>query len=49
MNNYCTNIRMKTIFMNTENRKMNEPYKSVPNLSQTLNTDTHVALLNLSI
>ena len=26
LNNYCQNIRMKTIFMNTENRKMNDPH-----------------------
>ena len=43
---------MKTIFMNTENTKMNEPYKYVLNLSQRLylkSLSKHFALQNLSI
>ena len=43
---------MKTIFMNTENTKMNEPYKFVLNLSQRLylkSLSKHFALQNLSI
>ena len=38
---------METIFMNTENSKMNEPHKFVLNLSQRLDlrsSDKHVAL-----
>ena len=35
---------METIFMNTENRKMNEPHKLVLNLSQSSNKHViHVA------
>ena len=43
---------MKTIVMNTENSKTNEPHKFVFNLSQRLDlrsSDKHVALQNLSI
>ena len=43
---------METIFFNTENSKMNEPQKSVLNLSQRLDlrsSNKHVALQNLSI
>ena len=43
---------METIFMNTENSKMNEPHKFVPNLSQRLglrSLNKHVALQNSSI
>ena len=43
---------METIFLNTENRKMNEPHKFVHNLSQRLNlksSDKHVSFQNLSI
>ena len=44
---------MKTIFMNTENSKTNEPHKFVLNLSQQKldlrSLDRHVALQNLSI
>ena len=43
---------METIFMNTENNKMNEAHKFVANLSQRLYLKTlnrHVALQNLSI
>ena len=42
---------METIFMNTENIKMNEPHKFVFNLSQRLdlrNSNKHVGLQNLS-
>ena len=49
---------MDTIFMNTENSKVNEPHKFVLNLSQKLNlsqrldlrsSNKHVALQNASI
>ena len=43
---------MEIIFMNTENRKTNEPHKFVLDLSQRLDlrgSDKHVALQNLSI
>ena len=43
---------MQTIFMNTGNRKPNEPHKFVLNLSQRLDlrsSNKHVALQNLSI
>ena len=43
---------MQTIFMNTGNRKTNEPHKFVLNLSQRLDlrsSNKHVALQNLSI
>ena len=43
---------MEVIFMNTENRKTNEPHKFVLNLSQRLDlrsSDKHVALQKLSI
>ena len=36
LNNYCPNINIETIFMNTKNSKTNEPYKCVLNLSQRL-------------
>ena len=42
---------MKTIFINTENRKTNDPHKFVLNLSQRLDlksSNKHVALQNLS-
>ena len=44
--------KMETIFMNTENSKMNEQNKFVLNLSQRLDlrsSDKHVALQNVSI
>ena len=43
---------METIFMNTENSKMNEPPKFVLNLSQRPDlgsSNKHVALHNLSL
>ena len=43
---------MKTIFMNTENRKMSEPHKFVFNFSQRLDlrrSNEHVHLQNLSV
>ena len=58
LNKYCENISMDTIFMNTENSKVNEPHKFVLNLSQKLNlsqrldlrsSNKHVALQNASI
>ena len=36
LNNYCLNIIMETMFMNTENSKTNQPHKFVVNLSQRL-------------
>ena len=50
--NYCPNICMKTIFMYTENRKINEPYKFFLNLSQRVDfksSDKNVALQDLLI
>ena len=43
---------MKTIFINTENRKTNDPHIFVLNLSQRLDlksSNKHVALQNLSV
>ena len=43
---------MKTIFMDLENSKTNEPHKCVLNLSQRLDlksSNKHIALENLSI
>ena len=34
--NYCPNINMEMIFLNTENSKMSERHKFVYNLSQKL-------------
>ena len=36
LDNYCRNISMETIFMNTKNSKTNEPHKLILNLSQRL-------------
>ena len=50
--NYCPNICMKTIFMYTENRKINEPHKFFLNLSQRVDfksLDKNVALQDLLI
>ena len=52
LNNYCPNISMEAVFMNTENNKTKEPRKFVLNLSQRLDlrsSNKHVALQNLSI
>ena len=53
LNNYCSNISMETIFMNTENKKKtNEPHKFVLNLSQRLDLrslNIHVAVKKLYI
>ena len=52
LDNYCPNISMETIFMNTENSKMSEPHKFVPIFSKTLDltsSSKRVALQNLSI
>ena len=35
---YCSNVSMETMFMNTENSKTNEPHKLVLNLSQRLDS-----------
>ena len=43
---------MKTIFMNTENIKTNEPHKCILNLSQRLDlriSNKHVGLQNVSV
>ena len=50
--NYCPNISMETIFMNTENSKVNEPHKFVLDSSQIFdlkNLNKHFGLPNLSI
>ena len=52
MSNYCTNMSMKTSFINTENNKTNGLHKFVLHLSQRLDlrsSNKHVALQNLSI
>ena len=52
MNNYCLNISIDKIFINTENSKTNELHTSVLNLSQRLDltsSNKHVALQNVSI
>ena len=52
LNNYCPNISMEAVFMNTENNKTKEPRKFVLNLSQRLDlrsSNKHVDLQNLSI
>ena len=52
LDNYCPNISMKTIFMNTDNSKTNEPHKFVLNLLPTLDersSNKHVAFQNLFI
>ena len=52
LHNYCLNISMETIFMNTENSRTNEPRKFVLSLSQRLdfrNSNNYVAPQNLSI
>ena len=49
---YCLNISMETILMNTENNKMNEPHKFVRNLPQRVDlqkSNQYVALQNLFI
>ena len=49
---YCLNISMETILMNTENNKINEPHKFVRNLPQRVdlqNSNQYVALQNLFI
>ena len=50
--NYCPNINMEMIFMNTENSKMSERHKFVYNLSQKLDlksSNKDIAYQNLSI
>ena len=50
--NYCPNISMETIFVNTKNSKTNDLRKFVFNLSQILylrKSNKHVTLQNLSI
>ena len=52
LGNYCPNISMETLFMNTENSKRNEVHKFVLSLLQRLDlisSDRHVALQNLSV
>ena len=49
--NYCANITVETIFINTENSKTNEPNKFVLNLSQRLalrSWNKHINIQNLS-
>ena len=40
LDNYCPNISMETIFMKTENSKLNEPQRS---------SNKHIAFQNLSV
>ena len=50
--NHLSYISMKTIFINTEHIKTNEPYKHVLDLLQRLDLsglDKHVALQKVSI
>ena len=50
--NYCPNISMETIFVNTKNSKTNDLRKFVFNLSQIVylrKSNSHVTLQNLSI
>ena len=49
LGNYCPNISIKTIFMNTEKSKTNETHKFFLNLSQRLDfksSNKHVATQN---
>ena len=49
---YCPNMSMEVIFVNTENSKAKEPHKFVLNLLQTLDLrswNKYVVLQNLSI
>ena len=48
---YCSHLSMETIFMNTDNRKINKPHKRL-NLSQRLglrSSNKHVTLQKLSV
>ena len=50
--NYCSNVNIEVILMNTENSKTNEPCKFFLNLSQRLDSrslNKHFALQNLSV
>ena len=52
LDNYCRNISIEMIFINTENSKRNEPRKFAANLSQRLDlrrSNKHVTLPDLSI
>ena len=52
LDNYCPNISMEKISVNTKNGKTNELHKFVPALSQKLDlrsSSKHVALQKLSI
>ena len=52
LSNYCPNISMETIFINTENSKPNELHKFVLNVAQRLDlrsSNKYVVLQNLSI
>ena len=44
MNNYCSNISMETIFMNTESSKANERHRFVINLSKRLKVQINMLL-----
>ena len=44
MNNYCSNGRMETIFMNTESSKANEPHGFVINFSKRLEVKINMLL-----
>ena len=48
--NYCSNLKMKPKFMNTENSKTNEPHKFILSMSQRLDlrsSTKHVLFENL--
>ena len=52
LNNYCPNISLETVFINTENSKTSEPHKFVLNLPQRSDLkrlDKYAGLQNLSI
>ena len=45
LSNYCLNISMKTVFMNTGNSKTNEPHKFVLILPQKLHFKARINML----
>ena len=52
LTNYCLDIRVETIFMNTENSKTSEPHKfalSLPKRLDLKSSDKYVALQSVSI
>ena len=52
LDNYCPNISMEMILMNTKNSKTNEPNKFISYLTKKLDlrsSNKHVTLQNLSV